>query len=531
LLFYTLISGTLFYAFYKWATTNREYFSKRKLKHLEPRFLIGNTVGLFLKRYTPDEFFDYLYHRFPNEKLIGLFDMCDPIYFTRDIDFIRQITIKDFDCFEDHDTFIDGDSDTLFGNSLFLMSENKWRDMRATLSPAFTGSKMRYMFELVVECANNVSNFFVGESKGIQPIRWEMNDLITRYTSDVIASCAFGLKVNSLKDRTNEFYVMGQSSIDFNSGITGLRVLLIRSFTKLMRVIGFELFPANVRKFFKSITMNTIKEREMKRIFRPDMINILMQVRSGNLKQQQDESGNDDAGFATAEESQIGKRQVKRSWTEDEIIAQSFLFFVAGFDTVATIMTFMSYELSIHQGIQQKLFEEIRGVNRNLNGARLSYGDLSKLKYLDQVISEALRKWSPIFTNRKCTKDYECELDGNKFIIERGRTIWIPIYSIHYDSKYFQSPKTFDPERFNDFNKHKIKPGSYMPFGMGPRNCVGSRFALMEMKAFFFYLLLNFNLEPYEKTQIPVKLAKSSAAANWRSENGINLELKPRTQV
>lgn len=82
------------------------------------------------------------------------------------------------------------------------------------------------------------------------------------------------------------------------------------------------------------MVLDTMNEREAQKIYRPDMINILMQVRSGNLKfHNNDESKNDDAGFATADDSNVGKVQVKRKWTDDEIIAQCFLFFAAGFDT------------------------------------------------------------------------------------------------------------------------------------------------------------------------------------------------------
>lgn len=70
LIFYGLVGGTLFYAFYKWATKNREYFVKRNLKHLNPNFLIGNTTGLFLKQYTPSNFLDKLYYSYPKEKYI-----------------------------------------------------------------------------------------------------------------------------------------------------------------------------------------------------------------------------------------------------------------------------------------------------------------------------------------------------------------------------------------------------------------------------------------------------------------------------
>lgn len=118
--------------------------------------------------------------------MVGFFDVREPVYFVRDIDILRQMTIKDFDNFEDHVAFIESDSDALFGKSLFMLSEKKWRDMRATLSPAFTGSKMRHMFELVVECAEDMAKHLIDESKRGKSVRWEMKEFFSRYTSDVI---------------------------------------------------------------------------------------------------------------------------------------------------------------------------------------------------------------------------------------------------------------------------------------------------------------------------------------------------------
>lgn len=410
-------------------------------------------------------------------RLIGMFDSRSPVYFARDLDFIKQITIKDFDYFEDHQGFIDSTADSLFGNSLFMLEGKKWRDMRATLSPAFTGSKMRSMFELVTECADDMTKHFINESKHGKPIRWEMKELCSRYSSDIIASCAFGLKVDSMKDRSNDFFTIGTSSLNFGSMKVAARLLLLRLAPKIMNSMGFELFPASARRFFRSMVLDTMDEREAKGIIRPDMINILMQVRKGDLKQNNDEHEAPDAGFATVQESDIGKEQVKRKWTDDEIISQCFLFFAAGFDTVSTMISFLMYELAIDQQIQQKLFEEIREINDGLNGERLNYDVLPKMKYLDQVISEVLRKWPPaVFTNRVCTKDYSCSVDGHdKFIIEKGKAVWIPICSIHHDPKYYPEPKKFDPERFSDENKHLIQPGSFLPFGVGPRNCIGKK--------------------------------------------------------
>lgn len=102
----------------------------------------------------------------------------------------------------------------------------------------------------------------------------------------------------------------------------------------------------------------------------------------------------------------------------------------------------------------------------------------------------------------------------------------MPIYGLHHDPKYFKDPEQFDPERFNDENKPKIVPYTYMPFGAGPRKCIGYRFALLEIKILFFYLLRTYEIVTVEKTQIPVKMCKK--ALNMTPEDGLWLGLKRR---
>lgn len=121
--------------------------------------------------------------------------------------------------------------------------------------------------------------------------------------------------------------------------------------------------------------------------------------------------------------------------------------------------------------IQQKLYEEIAEMNATLEGKTITYDALQKLPYMDEVISEVLRKWPPAaFTDRLCTKDYIYD-NGNGFkcTLEKGAVIVIPVYAIHHDEQYFKDPEKFDPERFNEQHKNNIVPGSYIPFGLG--NC------------------------------------------------------------
>lgn len=394
----------------------------------------------------------------------------------RDLDVIKQLTVKDFDHFEDHRSFMEDSADNLLSNSLFFMKGEKWRDMRATLSPSFTGSKMRQMFELVSECADElIANFQTRTGKG-ETINFEMKDLFSRYTNDVIASCAFGIKVNSLENPNNEFFEHGQLFRRFNQPLFILKFILLRTFPKIMEKFGFDFIEKDTDTFFRSMVLDTMKAREEHKIFRPDMINILMQVRKGTLDagdEQQQVGAND--GFATVEESSVGRAVVKRKWNDSQIIAQCFLFFVAGFDTSSNLLTFAAYELLANPDVQQTLYEEIKATHESRQGKRLDYDALQKMKYMDQVITETLRKWPPVpMVDRICVKDYSYDDgDGLRLNIAKGTPVNIPIYCIQHDPKYYANPEKFDPERFSEDNKDHIVPGSFIPFGVGPRNCIG----------------------------------------------------------
>lgn len=128
--------------------------------------------------------------------------------------------------------------------------------------------------------------------------------------------------------------------------------------------------------------------------------------------------------------------------------------------------------------------------------------------------------------DRSCVKDYRFQVDDLDFTIEKGRTCFIPIFAYHRDPNFFPDPMKFDPDRFSDENKHNIDPDTYLPFGIGPRNCIGSRFALMEVKTIFYYLLKNFSFEVTAKSQIPLQLATSLVSV--KPEKGVWVGLKPR---
>lgn len=391
-----------------------------------------------------------------------MFDFRQPMFFIRDPELVRKIGIKDFEYFQDHRLFFESHQDALFGKSLLMLNGEKWRDMRNTLSPAFTGSKMRQMFDVVGKCAFGMSEHFKAQVKSGKILNLEMKDIFTKCTNDAIASAAFGISVNSFANENNDFYVIGKRILDFGSFLSAIKLIFLRAAPAIMKALDIQFIDGNARKYFRDIVVDTMDIREKQNITRPDMINLLMPLRKfGSLNNQIE---------GISPDSQL----VKRTWSDDEIVAQCFVFMAGGFETSATLLSFMSYELARNPDVQEKLYAEVSELNERLHGKQVPYDELNKMKYMDMVISESLRKWSPAtFTDRVCVKDYAYKDENTNFVIEKGTVLWFPFQSFHHDPLYFPQPDQFDPERFNEENIKTIVPGTYLPFGIGPRNCIG----------------------------------------------------------
>ncbi|KAH0631995.1 hypothetical protein JD844_019971 [Phrynosoma platyrhinos] len=140
----------------------------------------------------------------------------------------------------------------------------------------------------------------------------------------------------------------------------------------------------------------------------------------------------------------------------------------------------------------------------SLQKAPLVYDTIMQMEYLDMAISEILRMY-PIGgrIERLCKKDIEI----NGITIPKGVTVMIPPHVLHFDPEIWEEPEEFRPERFSKENKENINPYTYLPFGAGPRNCIGMRFALLILKAGMASLLQNFTFRPCKETQIPLEMS------------------------
>ncbi|KAH8300219.1 hypothetical protein KR044_011746, partial [Drosophila immigrans] len=469
---------------YVWLNGHYAYWKNRGVAGEKPVLGFGNMQG-FGRNYHWTDINQRIYKRFSDqERYCGFFTFFSKALFVMDLELIRRIMITDFNSFADRGLFHNVRDDPLTGNLLFLDGE-KWRWLRQHLTPVFSSGKMKFMFPTIVKVGEQLS-LTAEQSLG----EFEAKDLSARFTTDVIGSCAFGLECNSLSNPKSEFRQMGRSVTE-----NPLQPTIVQAFMfaqpGLARRLRLRLFRPEVSSFFIETVRQTLEYREREHVKRNDLIQLLIELAS-------------DAGLSF-----------------EQIAAQAMVFFLAGFDTSSTTMSYCLYELALNHEIQQQLRLEIRATLERHN-QQLSYECLQEMTYLSQVVAETLRKY-PILPHllRRATRTYK--IPDSDLTLDPGMRIMIPVYSIHHDAKLYPDPERFDPMRFEPDAVRSRHPFAYLPFGNGPRNCIGERFGLMQVKIGLVMLLRHYQFDTTPQTQIPLQIAKRHFLI--ATESGIHLKM------
>jgi len=362
--------------------------------------------------------------------------------------------------------------DRIFGKTLFGMHGQKWRDMRSTLSPIFTSSKMKSMFGLLSAHADDFIELFKlkvssGGSKEIA-----VYDVFSRFTVDGIATAVLGFEGDCVKNDESELYKIARQVVAGFSGPKAMMKAIFASiFPKVYKALDMQLTSKETNDFFRRAIVDVMNERERTKTSRPDIIQLMLGVKTGQHKESDDPNENEDE---TNQKSNI--KNLAEIVNDDEYwMAQGFIFFIGGFDTTATLLQATTYEMAKNPVIQEELYREISDVIKELDRKPVTYEALHKMKFMDMVISESLRKHPPfVQMDRHCTKTYNMDLgNGKTLTINKGDLVFLPFYQLHRDPEYFPNPEKFDPYRFSDENKNSIVSGTYLPFGNGPRGCIG----------------------------------------------------------
>ncbi|XP_067687709.1 cytochrome P450 3A13-like isoform X2 [Haliotis asinina] len=492
----TLAVAVLVYVHGIW---NFNYFKKRGIPGPTPYPLLGNALSFSF------------FHKF-NEWNRQYGDVCGiyigrtPSYIISDLDILKEVFVKSFNTFRNRVKF----SLVPFPLNLgvFFLDDEHWRRVRSIITPSFSSGKLRKMCAAINDCSRTLTANFskaIGKKEGVI-----VKDYFGGYTMDVISRTAFGIKIDSQNDFNNAF-VANAKLMFRQSNPRRLLPMLARFCPPLVwfiRRIG--VFPNRVMHFFQTNILEMIKHRQnetKENRERVDFLQLLVdaEITDDSVKQENDHTAN---GHAS-------EKHTVRRLTTDEIVGQGILFFVAGYETTASTLTFASYSLAMNPEAQEKTYNEIKEI---LGNEEPNYDNIGKLKYLDNVITETLRLYPPaVALHRRASENIQIK----GLTIYKGQNVFVPTFALQRDPKLFKDPDSFKPER----HEEKANPLSFLAFGYGPRICIGMRLALVEAKIALVNALRTVKFERMSDTQEVLTFKKSNIL---QPEKDIKLKVSAR---
>lgn len=513
--FFIGISTILLFSWY--ATRNHDYWKKRKVPYVKPTPLFGSLLDNMKK-----PLYEILTERYQKLGPVhGFFESNKPILSIGDPTLLKDIMVKDFPSFTSRRGFKTGDK--IIDSMLTNIRGEDWKRVRSIITPTFTTGKIKRMIGIFEECSKTLVNNFESTVKENKPI--DAKRLYGTFTMDVIASAAFSTKIDSHNNPDNEFVRMARNT--FNTR-RGYKYIFFLMFPFLPNQIKKYFFNSGFANFFSDTTLRIIEQRKKTGQVRNDFLQLLLDTAnevSEEEKWEENEKGDIASNYAEQNEGQqMFKMATNKKLTMNELVAQCVIFFLAGYETTASTLSYATYLLALYQNEQEKLREEVDNVLKENNG-KLTYEVIQNMKYLDNVISETLRIFPPaVRLERIADADYK--LGDTGITIEKGMTISIPVYCLHRDPKYYPEPEKFDPDRFTAEERARRDPYTYLPFGAGPRNCIGMRFALMEAKVCLAYVIACFKIKKSHLTKEKLEFGLGQQGLLQAKEIIVDVEIR-----
>ncbi|XP_062348464.1 thromboxane-A synthase isoform X1 [Cinclus cinclus] len=411
-------------------------------------------------------------------------------------------------------------------DSILCLRDDRWKYVRSLLTPAFSDTKLKEMTPLINQaCDILLCNLKVYADSGKA---FDIQRCYNCFTLDVVGSVAFGTEVDSQKNPDDPF--VKNCRTFFEMSLFKPLLILILSFPCIMIPL-LRIFPNKKQKELNGFFIQTIKNAIVYRHQqdaaerRGDFLQWMLDacdsadsLAAGCLPElgpsaAPRQSQAPLAGTAPAEKAQ-------KTLTEDEIAGQAFLFLIAGYETTTSTLSFATYLLATNPECQEKVLQEVDKFSAKHMVP--DYQNVQELPYLDMVIAETLRMYPPAFRfTREAAKD--CVVLGQR--IPAGAIIETAVGHLHHNPEFWPEPEKFIPERFTEEAKKEQHPFAYLPFGAGPRGCIGVKMGLLETKMTLLRILQKFQFKTCPETEIPLQL-KSKATLG--PKNGVYIMLESR---
>ncbi|CAG5105567.1 Oidioi.mRNA.OKI2018_I69.chr1.g2244.t1.cds [Oikopleura dioica] len=452
------------YIRYKWTAMN-----DWGVPVLTPSLLTFGTAG----HYAVDNGFNELADKElkdKNRKTVGYYRLTSPVIFTVDHELINAVFTTHFGSFSarqpDMGSF--GVGKELKHTLDILTCPVQWRRVRQSISPSFSNVQLEKMMSVTKARLDILCD----QIRNLNGEKINVKGVTGKYTMDGFLAGAMGvdLELEDLRDFTKSKEYMYFHEI-FNPGAQIFLTVFIPGFGDLLDSLEIPIYATEAVRWFTGYC-KAMLNADTPQTDRRNFLEIFKKLK------------------ITDEEAKAATKGL----THDEIISQIFVLFAAGFETTATLLQFAIYEICKNADLQERLVEEISGV-----GEDYSNFNSKKLPLLCATLNETLRLYAPAGVHlRYCNNDVV--INGIPF--SKGSNVEVPVDALHENTEYWGADACdFNPDRWIS-NPDYEKAPFFLPFGAGPRNCVGMRFANMQARLGLMRILKTFKLE-FPKDFVP----------------------------
>uniref|UniRef100_A0A8P4G5Z6 unspecific monooxygenase n=1 Tax=Dicentrarchus labrax TaxID=13489 RepID=A0A8P4G5Z6_DICLA len=376
--------------------------------------------------------------------IFSMYELKLPMLAVMDPEMLKTILVKE--CF----TYFTNRRNLRLNGDLYdavsIAEDDQWRRIRNILSPSFTSGRIKEMFTIMKHHSHKLTTCLQSKVRNGEVVN--IKDFFGPYSMDVMVSCAFSVDMDTISNPSCPLITHASKLFRFS-----LPLFIFQGcfpfFLPLLELLGVSFFRKTSTAFFKTV---------------------VEKMRAGRL-------------------------------TDHEIVSQITMLAFAGYETSALTLVFLAYNLARNPEVMKRLQEEIDSTFPNKGP--IEYEALVQMEYLDCVLCECLRLYPPAARLERTAKE---TVRINRITIPKDMVVMVPVYALHRDPELWPEPEEFKPERFSKENKQNINPYTYLPFGFGPRNCIGMRFALVMVKLALVEVLQNYSFSVCAETEIPLKM-------------------------
>ncbi|XP_066252478.1 cytochrome P450 4C1-like isoform X2 [Euwallacea similis] len=375
-------------------------------------------------------------------------------------------------------TFLEG----WLGQGLLTSAGTKWQSRRKMLTQAFHFNILQKFLNVFNEETNNFTKQIEAFNAG-NPSNEGVNilPLITHLTLQSIIETSLG--VSNIEDETVKIY---------RGNIYKMGDFVVNRIRQPWRLFSFIYSCSNDAKEEKStinklheFTYRVIRERE-KNLLNENNEKLISATYSGRKIMRM---------LDLLLHEKINEGSIDYEGIREEV--DTFMF--EGHDTTSAALVFLLHCLSQYPDVQEEVREEMLSVLGSDNKVP-SFQELRDLPYTERVIKETLRLYPSVpFISRIASQDF---VTHTGYKIPSGSVLYLHIFDLHRNPDIYENPLKFDPDRFLPGNVMKRHPFAYLPFSAGPRNCIGQKFAMLEIKSVICGILRKFRLVAHPETDI-----------------------------